>query len=66
MKIFPALQQEIEQVAASQVISAEEFILQTLTEKINTLQHKLLDSTKANLLLPKTLMKPHQKLSTIF
>jgi hypothetical protein len=40
MTISPALQQEIEQIAASQGISAEEFILQTLTEKINTLQHK--------------------------
>jgi hypothetical protein len=40
MTISPALQEEIEQVAALQGISAEEFMVQTLTEKINTLQHK--------------------------
>lgn len=38
MNLSPALQQAIEQAAASQGISPEEFIVQTLKEKISRLQ----------------------------
>ena len=38
MNLSPALQQAIEQIASSQGISSEQFIVQTLVEKINSLQ----------------------------
>ena len=38
MNLSPALQQEIEQIATRQGISPEQFILQTLMEKINALK----------------------------
>ncbi|MBW4583003.1 MAG: hypothetical protein KME42_25835 [Tildeniella nuda ZEHNDER 1965/U140] len=38
MHLSPALQQAIEQIAASQGISPEQFIIQTLTEKIDRLK----------------------------
>lgn len=38
MNLSPALQQAIEQIASSQGISSEEFIVQTLTEKISSFQ----------------------------
>jgi len=48
MNLSPALQQEIEKIAISQGISSEQFILQTLTEKISTLKQQILSpSTKA-------------------
>ena len=40
MNLSPALQQEIEQIAALQGISPEQFILQTLMEKINALKQQ--------------------------
>lgn len=40
MNLSPALQQEIEQIAALQGISPEQFILQTLMEKINVLKQQ--------------------------
>jgi hypothetical protein len=59
MTISPTLQQEIEQVAAAQGISAEEFILQTLTEKINTLQHKRIPGQyEDRLTIPKDFNEP--------
>ncbi len=59
MTIFPLLQQEIEQVAALQGISAEEFIVQTLTEKINTLQHKRIPGQyEGKLIIPKDFNEP--------
>ena len=42
MNLSPALQQEIEEIAALQGISSEQFILQTLTEKINALKQQVL------------------------
>lgn len=41
MNISPALQQEIEEIATLQGISPEQFILQTLMEKINALKQQL-------------------------
>ncbi len=41
MNLSPALQKEIEQIAALQGISPEQFILQTLMEKIKTLKQQL-------------------------
>lgn len=41
MNLSPALQQEIELLAMLQGISPEQFILQTLTEKINALKQQL-------------------------
>ncbi|WP_009630281.1 hypothetical protein [Synechocystis sp. PCC 7509] len=41
MNLSPALQQEIEQIAMLQGISPEQFILQTLTEKINAFKQEL-------------------------
>lgn len=41
MNISPALQEEIEQIATLQGISPEQFILQTLMEKINILKQQL-------------------------
>jgi hypothetical protein len=38
MNLSPALQQAIEQIASSQGISSEQFIVQTLVEKIKSLQ----------------------------
>lgn len=38
MNLSPALQQAIEQIASSQGISAEQFIVQTLAEKISSLK----------------------------
>ena len=38
MNLSPALQQEIEQIATLQGISPEQFILQTLMEKISALK----------------------------
>lgn len=38
MNLSPALQQAIEQIALSQGISSEQFIVQTLIEKINNLK----------------------------
>jgi hypothetical protein len=38
MHLSPKLQHAIEQIAASQGISPEQFIIQTLTEKTNRLQ----------------------------
>jgi hypothetical protein len=59
MTISPALQKEIEQVAAAQGISAEEFILQTLTEKINTLQHRRIPGQyEGKLTIPKDFNDP--------
>ena len=40
MNLSPALQQEIEHIAALQGISPEQFILQTLMEKINALKQQ--------------------------
>ena len=40
MNLSPAIQQEIEQFAALQGISSEQFILQTLMEKINALKQQ--------------------------
>ncbi len=40
MNLSPALQQEIEQIAMLQGISPEQFILQTLMEKINALKQQ--------------------------
>lgn len=40
MNFSPALQQEIEQIATLQGISPEQFILQTLIEKINALKQQ--------------------------
>jgi hypothetical protein len=39
MNLSPVLQQAIEQIASSQGISPEQFIIQTLIEKINDLKH---------------------------
>ncbi|MBA3921929.1 MAG: hypothetical protein H0X31_09620 [Nostocaceae cyanobacterium] len=41
MNLSPALQQEIEKIAISQGISSEQFILQTLTEKISTFKQQI-------------------------
>jgi hypothetical protein len=38
MNLSPVLQQVIEQIASSQGVSAEQFIVQTLVEKINSLK----------------------------
>ena len=38
MNLSPALQQAIEQIASSQGISPEQFIVQTLVEKIESIQ----------------------------
>jgi hypothetical protein len=38
MNLSPALQQAIDQIASSQGISAEQFIVQTLVEKISSLK----------------------------
>ncbi|MCU0543684.1 MAG: hypothetical protein MUE44_16135 [Oscillatoriaceae cyanobacterium Prado104] len=38
MNLSPALQRAIEQIASSQGISAEQFIIRTLIEKISSLQ----------------------------
>jgi hypothetical protein len=38
MNLSPALQQAIKEIASNQGISAEEFIVQTLTEKIGSLK----------------------------
>ncbi len=38
MNLSPALQQEIEQIAATQGISPEQFIVQALVEKISSLK----------------------------
>ena len=46
MNLSPALQQAIEVAAALQGISAEQFIIQTLIEKIDTLQQQAVDSTQ--------------------
>ena len=40
MNLSPALKQEIEQIAALQGISPEQFILQTLMEKINAFKQQ--------------------------
>ena len=40
MNLSPALQQAIEQIALSQGISSEQFIVQTLIEKINSFKHR--------------------------
>ncbi len=42
MNLSPALQQAIEQIALSQGISSEQFIVQTLVEEINSLKHRSL------------------------
>ena len=47
MNLSPALQQEIEQIAALQGVSPEQFILQTLKEKINALKQQLSNSSNA-------------------
>ena len=44
MNLSPALQHAIEQIATSQGISSEEFIVQTLMEKVSTLQQRSSDS----------------------
>jgi hypothetical protein len=44
MNLSPALQRAIEQIAASQGISTDEFIVQTLTEKVSTLHQQFTDS----------------------
>lgn len=38
MNLSPALQRAIEQIASSQGISAEQFIIRTLMEKVSSLQ----------------------------
>jgi hypothetical protein len=38
MNLSPALQQAIEEIASSQGISTEQFIVQALTEKISSIQ----------------------------
>ncbi len=50
MNFSPALQQEIEQIATLQGISPEQFILQTLMEKINALKQQLPNSSSTELL----------------
>ena len=47
MNLSPAIQQEIEQFAALQGISSEQFILQTLMEKINALKQQLPNPSSA-------------------
>jgi hypothetical protein len=41
MNLTPILQQEIEHFASNQGISLEQFIIQTLTEKINVLKQHI-------------------------
>jgi len=48
MDLSPTLQQAIEQIAASQGLSSEQFIIQTLTEKINSFKQP----TQASLTSP--------------
>ena len=49
MNLSPPLQQEIEQIATLQGISPDQFILQTLTEKVRLIKNqsidRLIDST---------------------
>jgi hypothetical protein len=47
MNISPALQQEIEKFATTQGISAEQFIYQALSEKIDTLKQLQANSLQA-------------------
>jgi hypothetical protein len=47
MNLSPALQKAIEEVALSQGISTEQFIVQTLTEKISSIQQPALMDTKS-------------------
>jgi hypothetical protein len=48
MNFSPDLQQAIETVAALEGISAEQFIIQTLIEKIDTLQQQAVYSTQTS------------------
>lgn len=59
MNLSPALQQEIEQIATLQGISPEQFILQTLTEKVNTLKQEL--SNPSDTTLPSYSAESHLK-----
>lgn len=45
MNLSPALQKAIEQIAASQGISPDEFIVQTLTEKVSRFPQPMPSST---------------------
>jgi hypothetical protein len=47
MNLSLALQQEIEEIATLQGISPEQFILQTLTEKISNLKQQIPNSSGA-------------------
>jgi hypothetical protein len=46
MNLSPALQQAIEQIASSQGISPEQFIVQTLTEKVSSFQQPVPTASK--------------------
>jgi hypothetical protein len=46
MNLSPALQQAIEEIASSQGISTEQFIVQALTEKISGIQQPILPDSK--------------------
>jgi hypothetical protein len=46
MNLSPSLQQAIEEIASSQGISTEQFIIQTLTEKISSIQQPALADSK--------------------
>jgi hypothetical protein len=56
MNLAPALQQEIERIATLQGISPEQFIVQTLTEKIVELQQQLSNSIDSS--SPSTHLSP--------
>jgi hypothetical protein len=45
MNLSPAIQQAIEEIASSQGISAEQFIVQTLIEKISSCQQPVLSNS---------------------
>jgi hypothetical protein len=46
MNLSPSLQQAIEEIALSQGISTEQFIVQTLIEKISSIQQPALTDSK--------------------
>jgi hypothetical protein len=47
MNLSPAIQQAIEEIASSQGISAEQFIVQTVIEKISRCQQSVVSNSNA-------------------
>jgi hypothetical protein len=61
MHLSPELQHEIEQIAATQGISPEQFILQTLSEKIRSLKQQRNTSKSKNIPPASSQREPHLK-----